>query len=157
LQSTKPKTFKKMNISEAQLREKASHYLVCYVNQCPLHESCLRWKLGPYKDPEEHVIECQNPMDKHATDGQCVNYRNATPVRMPLGMKQAFYHDMPHHIERSIKDTLINHYGRTNYYRYHSAHRPITPDVLQVIQSVCQRFGWTQPLQFDAEVEDYVW
>jgi hypothetical protein len=96
-------------------------------------------------------------MDKHATDGQCVNYRNATPVRMPLGMKQAFYHDMPRHIEQAIKQELIDHYGRYTYYRYHSAHRPITPDVLQVIQSVCQRYGWTQPLQFDAEVEDYVW
>jgi hypothetical protein len=52
---------------------------------------------------------------------------------------------------------LINHFGRTGYYRYHSARRPITPDVLQVIQTVCQRFGWTQPLRFDGEVEDYVW
>lgn len=146
-----------MNLSEAQLREKASHYLVCYVEQCPLHESCLRWKLGPYTDPEEHVIMCQNPMDQHATDGHCVNYRNATPLRMPLGMKQAFYHDMPYHMERDIKDTLISHFGRTGYYRYHSARRPITPDVLQVIQTVCLRFGWTEPLRFDGEVEDYVW
>ena len=76
---------------------------------------------------------------------------------MPLGMKQAFYHDMPYHVERDIKDTLINHFGRTGYYRYHSARRPITPDALQVIQTVCQRFGWTEPLRFDGEVEDYVW
>ena len=129
-----------MNLSEAQMREKASHYLVCYVDQCPLHEQCLRWLLGPYTDPEESVVECQNPMDRRIANGQCVNYRNATPVRMPLGMKQAFYHDMPHHMEQSIKHALIDHYGRTGYYRYHSAHRPISPDVLAVIQSVCQYF-----------------
>ena len=122
-----------------------------------LHEQCLRWLLGPYTDPEESVVECQNPMDRRIANGQCVNYRNATPVRMPLGMKQAFYHDMPHHMEQSIKHALIDHYGRTGYYRYHSAHRPISPDVLAVIQSVCQRFGWSQPLRFDDEVEDYVW
>ena len=146
-----------MNMTEEQLREKAKHYLVCYVDQCPLHDSCLHWKLGPYSDPEERIIECQNPMYKHATDGQCANYRNDALLRMPLGMKKAFYHDMPHHMERSIKHALIEHYGRTGYYRYHSALRPISPDVLTVIQSVCQRFGWSQPLRFDDEVEDYVW
>ena len=46
-----------MNLSEAQMREKASHYLVYYVDQCPLHEQCLRWLLGPYTDPEESVYQ----------------------------------------------------------------------------------------------------
>ena len=78
-------------------------------------------------------------------------------IKMPIGMREHFYYDMPRHTEQAIKQELIDHFGRYNYYRYHSAHRPITPDVLQVIQSVCQRHGWTQPLRFDDEVEDYVW
>ena len=85
------------------------------------------------------------------------NQKPVPVIPLPLGMKQHFYHDMPHHVERNIKNALISHYGRTGYYHYHSAHRPISPDVLQVIESVCQRYNWTQPLRFDAEVEDYVW
>jgi hypothetical protein len=76
---------------------------------------------------------------------------------MPLGMREHFYRDMPHYMESNIKHALIAHYGRTTYYRYHSAKRPIGPDVLQVIQTVCHRYGWTQPLQFDSEVVDYLW
>ena len=136
---------------------KAKTYTVCYANHCPLHERCLRWEVGHYVDPNEQVLTCVNPLHKAVAEGQCPNFRTNEPHKMPLGMRQYFYYDMPRHTEQSIKHALINHYGRFYYYRYHSGRQPITPDVLQVIQTVCQRYGWTQPLQFDSEVEDYLW
>jgi hypothetical protein len=35
---------------EDAFREKAGHYLVCFVDQCPLHDHCLRWLVGQYVD-----------------------------------------------------------------------------------------------------------
>lgn len=141
----------------ALFTEKAKHYFVCFADQCPLHETCLRWEVGQYVDADEVAIMSVNPKNRKIAQGECENYREEQIVRMPLGMRNHFYYDMPHHTELSIKQALIDHYGRYSYYQYHSAKRPITPDVLHVIQSVCHRFGWTQPLQFDSEVVDYLW
>jgi hypothetical protein len=146
-----------MNHKETIFTEKAKKYFVCFADQCPLHTTCLRWEVGQYVDADEEAILSMNPRNRHIAQGDCRYYQNNQPVKMPIGMSKYFYYDMPRHIEQAIKQSLIDHYGRYTYYRYHSAHRPITPDVLQVIQSVCQRFGWTQPLRFDDEVEDYVW
>lgn len=146
-----------MKQKEAIFTEKAKHYFVCFADQCPLHESCLRWEVGQYVDADEVAIMSMNPRNRKIAQGECDSYREDQVVRMPLGMREHFYYDMPRHTEQSIKHALINHYGRYYYYRYHSGHKPITPDVLQVIQTVCQRYGWTQPLQFDSEVEDYLW
>ena len=138
-------------------KEKAQKYTVCFADNCPLHDHCLRWEVGLYVDTEEEVLTCINPRHKKVEKGQCPNFRDNQPLKMPLGMTKHFYYDMPQHQARNIKQALIDHYGRTIYYRYHSAHRPISPDVLQFIQSVCLEYGWTQPLQCDSEIEDYLW
>lgn len=146
-----------MDQKTALFTEKALQYTVCFAQQCPLREQCLRWEVGQYVDPEEKVLTCINPLHKDVAKGQCPNYRNNQKMTMPVGMRKYFYHDMPQYQARNIKNALILHYGRTTYYRYHSAIRPILPEVLQVIQNVCHRYGWTQPLRFDTEVEDYTW
>lgn len=146
-----------MEQKESLFTEKAKRYTVCFATNCPLQDQCLRWEVAQYVDPEEKVLTCINPNHKDVSKGQCPNYRNNQPLKMPQGMREHFYHEMPQYQARNIKNALILHYGRTNYYRYHSAKRPIPPDVLHVIQTVCQRYGWTQPLQFDTEVEDYRW
>ena len=146
-----------MNQKETIFTQKAKNYFVCFADLCPLHATCLRWEVGQYVDVEEKAILSMNPRNHKIAQGECEYYRKDEVIKMPIGMREHFYYDMPRHTEQAIKQELIDHFGRYNYYRYHSAHRPITPDVLQVIQTVCQRHGWTQPLRFDAEVEDYVW
>ena len=137
-------------------REKAATYLCCFCDQCPCHANCLRWEVGQYIDPKLHVATCISPRYSKAQDGSCEYFRDNQPLTMPVGMKH-FYHDMPGHTERAIKNTLIGHSCRATYYKYHRGDRPIHPAMLADIQSVCRMFGWTAPLHFDAEVTDYWW
>lgn len=145
------------NMDKATLfREKAVKYLCCFNDHCPRHAECLRWEVGQYVDPDQHLTTCISPKYGKAQDGSCEFFRTNQLLRMPLGMTH-FYHDMPGHMEVSIKRVLIGHSNRSTYYKYHSGYRPIGPAMLSDIQETCREYGWTQPLQFDREVEDYDW
>ena len=142
---------------EELFRRKAESYLICFNHGCPQHEHCLRWQVGQYVNPKQTVVNCVNPYYAPAAEGHCDLYRDDQPVTMPVGMKEHFYYDMPARIAQKIKQTLIDHNCRATYYHYHNGTRPISPDYEAFIRQTCQRFGWTQPLQFDSTIEDYVW
>lgn len=142
---------------EILFSQKADGYLCCFNDQCAQRNHCLRWQVGQYVDRQQRVVTCVNPLYQLAANGHCDEYRDDQQVTMPVGMKKGFYRDMPSHVERSIKNALIAHTCRSTYYQYHNGKRPITPDMLAVIRSVCKQAGWTQPLQFDGEVTDYAW
>lgn len=148
---------KPMNDKETLFRQKADKYLCCFNSHCPRHDQCLRYETGQYYDPHRHTANTISPLYDKAADGSCEYFCDNQPVTMPVGMKQHFYYDMPSRIERQVKSALISHFGRTLYYSYHGGRRPIPPQVLATIESVCQQAGWTQPLQFDGQEEAYLW
>ena len=47
--------------------------------------------------------------------------------------------------------------SRKRYYEYHSGYRPLPPDHEQYIRQAILRYGWTEPIDFNAYVEDYLW
>lgn len=145
-----------MEDKEKILREKAKTYMVCFHDECPLHERCLRWEVGRYASTELRVSKCVSPRYEKAGTEQCDLYRSNEPVRMPVGMKH-FYYDMPAHTASDIRRSLIAHNCRATYYKYHSGYRPITPEYQHLIESVCRRHGWNGPFNYDGEVIDYVW
>lgn len=138
-------------------QQKAESYLCCYNSHCPRCGQCLRYEVGQYADPKQRIVTAVNPRYEHGADGTCHLFRDNQPLLMPVGMTQHFYYDMPGRIERAIKRRLIAANCRTTYYKYHRGDRPITPDVLSLITRVCREEGWQGPLQFDGEVEDYLW
>ena len=146
-----------MKDKETLFREKSERYLCCFNDSCPRHNQCLRWEVGKYIDPATRTVTCVNPRHQDEKRRPCSLFRNNKPVTLPVGMKTRFYYDMPSHTAKAIKNALISHTCRTTYYKYHNGERPITPALLATIHSVCEQEGWTQPLQFDGEVTDYVW
>ena len=57
---------------------------------------------------------------------------------------------------RSITEPMIG-FNRKRYYEYHSGYRPVPPDHEQYIRQAILRYGWTEPVEFNAYVEDYLW
>ena len=146
-----------MENKEILFREKAETYLVCFNGACPRHEQCLRWQVGQRIDPRKRIVTSVSPFYAPAAEGHCDEYRDARPIRMPLGMKNHFYEEMPARTAYNIKNALIAHNCRATYYKYHNGKLPITPEYEALIRQTCRRYGWTQPLVFDGEVVDYVW
>lgn len=80
------------------------------------------------------------------------------PLELVLGTAQEVaVLDIAASFERSIKNLLISILSRKGYYQYHSAKRPVTPDVEATIRQTLLAYGWTQEPTFDNYVEEYLW
>ena len=134
-QETTPKT------REQLFAEKAGKsYAVCYSQTCTLRQHCLRWQLSSYLPESRRLATCTNLNNPAMQTETCPMYRNDQPVRMPLGIAKIYY-DMPQRIAHPLKQHLIDHF----------------PDHEQYIRQAILRYGWTEPVEFNAYVEDYLW
>ena len=147
---------KDMMSQEEIFRQKAPHYLLCFIEHCPLREHCLRWLVGQQADPTVVKVGCVNPLLAQAGTERCPQYRENVTAPHAKGMVH-FYDGMPRHMEICIKSRLIGRYARRQYYEYRNGVRLITPQMQQDIARICQEAGWTQPLRFDDYQDDYVW
>ena len=147
---------KDMISQEEIFRQKAPHYLLCFIEHCPLHEHCLRWLVGQQADHTVVKVGCVNPLLAQVGTDKCPQYRENVSAPHAKGMVH-FYDGMPRQLEISIKSRLIGRYARRQYYEYRNGVRLITPQMQQDIARICQEAGWTQPLRFDDYQDDYVW
>ena len=143
-------------LQEELFREKAQSYYMCFIDECPLREQCLRWLVGQYASTVQYYTMSVNPHHPQVGDDNCVLFQPNKRVKMKRGMTH-FYHDMPGYLEHSIRTALIAAFGRKHYFEMRRGDRLITSQQQQVILNTCHRFGWTAPLVFDGEQEDYVW
>ena len=143
-------------VEEDIMRQKVSGYLVCFIDDCPLHETCLRWVVGQYADQNLVSHISVNPRNPRMGGDDCQMYREKVRVKVKRGLTQ-FYHEMPGYKEQAIRRQLISHFGRKRYFQMRKGEAFIYPADQQVIERVCQQHGWTAPLVYDGEEEDWQW
>ena len=141
---------------ETTFRTMATKGAICQSQVCPIREHCLRSILKDYVPERYPIVSAVNLGNPRMQREGCPQYCPDEPVRMPLGLKQMYY-DMPHHLERSVKNRLISIYSRKRYYEYHNGKRPVTSDVEQTIRQTLLASGWQQEPVFDAYAEEYLW
>ena len=64
---------------------------------------------------------------------------------------------MPGRVEHNIRQELIWHFGRTQYFEMRNGKRLISPEDQEVIAAVCRSNGWNGPFVYDGEQEDWTW
>ena len=147
-----------MNTEKNLFSQKAATgYTVCFMNQCPLHEQCLRWMVGQSMPKDKEICQCVNPYLNGVATEQCVKYRPAQKVLMAKGMENIFTDDMPRRLEPAIRTALMCRYNRTYFFEYRNGTRLIPPAMQEEIRDLFRRHGWTQEVQFDEYIEDYEW
>lgn len=137
-------------------RKKSLHYLVCFVEACPLRERCLRYLVGQYASGDAAATSSVNPHYSNVGSENCKLYRPDEYVLKKRGMKN-FYYDMPGHIEYAIRRHLLRIFSHRHYYEMRNGTRLITPDEQQRIAEVCRLHGWTGDLHYDGEQKDWLW
>lgn len=138
------------------MRRKAENYLVCFIDGCPLHETCLRWVVGKYVNQGLVSHISVNPRNPRMNGVDCPMYREKVRVKVKRGLTR-FYHEMPGYMERSVRSELIAHFGRRRYFLMRKGELLIYPADQQAIEQTCRRHGWTAPLVYDGEDEDWLW
>ena len=132
-------------------------YMVCYKESCPLHESCLRWKVGCHVPSSQMRCNCVNPNFEHVGTRECPLHRPAEKVRMAQGMTHIFNSEMPKRLEPTIRATLIDSWRRTYYFEYRSGKRLLSPAMQEMVRRLFRKQGWTEEVHFDNYVEEYDW
>ena len=141
---------------EEAFREKAGHYLKCFIESCPLKEQCLHWLVGQYADTLPFVQTSMNPRNPQIGGEGCVKYRPNVRAIKKKGMTH-FYLDMPGRIEKAIRQELIWTFGRSQYFEMRSGKRLISPEDQEIIAHVCRANGWDGPFVYDGDEEDWLW
>ncbi len=96
---------------EEAFRAKADHYIVCFVEHCPLREQCLRWLVGRYADPLLYAVMSINPFYPGVGTQQCSRFRDSRRVMLKYGFTR-LYDDMPPRIAKPIRQRLYVCFGR---------------------------------------------
>ena len=141
---------------EEDFRKKARNYLVCFMDNCPLHEQCLRWLVGQYADPTLISYNAINPHNPKMGGEQCEMFRKKQRAIMKRGLTH-LYDDMPGRMEHRIRALLILLWGHKKYYEVRKGERLITPEMQNDVEDSCRHHGWTGPFIYDGEEEDWLW
>ncbi|SEW10438.1 hypothetical protein SAMN04487827_1543 [Prevotella sp. khp7] len=152
---TKNNTLSSTQPQEA-FREKVSHYLVCFIESCPLREQCLRWLVGQYADTMPLAYNAINPRNPKIGGEECVMFRKEQRVVMKRGLTH-LYLEMPGLVEHRVRRMLIGMWGHKKYYEVRKGDRLITPEMQNDVETVCRYHGWKGPIVYDGEEESWLW
>ena len=147
---------KDKNTEEEVFRVKSDHYIICFIERCPLKEQCLRHIVGQYATTRPLVLPAVSPLNAGYEGEHCTLFRKKERKVMKRGFTNLFY-DMPGHLEHAIRHQLIYAFGRRQYYEMRCGKRLIAPEQVAQMIDICRRNGWTAPLVFDGEQEDWAW
>jgi hypothetical protein len=141
---------------EEAFRGRTHHYLMCFIDSCPLKDRCLHWLVGQYGDPQPWALMSMNPRNPKVGGEKCEKFRPNERTVMKKGMTH-FYVDMPARVEKAIRQALIMQFGRTQYFEMRNGKRLITPSDQELIADICHDYGWNGPFVYDGEEEDWLW
>ena len=130
-----------------------SYYDLCIVNDCPKSSTCLHHVA--LSMTSEHKISIFNPnlIDK---SGKCGHYIKAKKVFHAKGFKEIMG-KLPYDIHKRAVSALMSYFSERTYYRIRKGDRLLSPDEQKAVRKIITRLGYTEPWEFDAYVEDYLW
>jgi hypothetical protein len=146
-----------MTEQELFRKEAESGYTVCFAEQCPLKEHCLRYLVGRQMPDTKSFYHCVNPRYQDAGTERCSLFRSSKKVMFAKGMMHIFNADMPRRVEPFVRRRLIGIHCRTYYYEYRNGTRLISPAIQEEVRSLFREAGWNEEIRFDSYVEDYDW
>ena len=77
-----------MDNKELKWKNVPSDWALCYNQNCPMHERCLRWQAAQLA-PEELTV-CRCVMPQALKDGQCPHFATTEKVRMARGFMHLY-------------------------------------------------------------------
>lgn len=129
------------------------HYNLCIAGECPMASTCLRQVA--FKLADGLTLNVLNPhlLD---TSGECKQYVKAEKVMYAKGFKGVM-DKLPFKVHDRAATYLMAAFSERTYYRIRKGERLLSPDEQSVVRRIIARVGYTEPWEFDAYVEDYLW
>ncbi len=130
-------------------------YPGCVLSSCPLASNCLRNIAFQMLSDEPYLVSIVNP--KQCTqDETCKNFRNSAPQRLALGFKSMQAQMIPSQYAL-FSETLINRFGRYNYFKMRKGEIPISLENQYFIKSILAKVGAPETCDFDTYEMQTCW
>ena len=127
----------------------------CFNGTCKLADTCLRYQAGRHIPETKRSIRTLNPSYAKTTES-CSAFMSDVPVKYAYGWTHMF-DKLIHEKAVAIKDELLCHYGKSEFYRLKRKEKSFTPRAQQYVRSVFRRYGVTEEPVYEQYRYEYVW
>ena len=122
-------------------------WAVCFNDNCPLADKCLRRHVARKMPDNTERTECITP--NALQDGQCRWFASMETITTAWGLRRLYdkvYHKDYMPLKKAIT-TLLR--GRSNYYRYNNGELTLTPQEQQQIAQLMADMGYREQPIFE--------
>lgn len=148
--------FEKIMESNSDFNNQVAQYTLCFNDQCPKAENCLRHSITQYNTAQNIRLSVINPLCYPEAGKECPHFRTNKKIRIAWGFKH-LYDDMPARISRAVHRNLEAIFNHSPYYRYRNQELGLTPKQQECIRQVCRKHGWKEEVVFDRYTDEYDW
>lgn len=127
----------------------------CFNETCKLAGTCLRHQVARHIPETKRSVRTLNPSYVNA-EKSCTEFISDTPVKYAYGWTHMF-DKLIHEKAVAIKNELLWHYGKTDFYRLKRKEKSFTPGAQQYVRSVFRRYGVEEEPVYDQYQYEYVW
>ena len=128
----------------------------CLNATCPRSQNCLR-RTAALQDTDEHLfLKVVNPLRYPKEGEECELFRSTDKVRMAWGVTHLL-DNVPHKEGSLLRNMIINHLGRSQYYRCFRKERPFSPQDQQTIRLLFRQRGISEEPSFDYYTNEFNW
>lgn len=131
-------------------------YIHCFNTHCPKGEKCLHRLVAIHSTNQYPTLSVVNPNCIPDDADACPFYKSIQKIRVAWGVK-SLLDDVPYKDATSIKNQLIQYFGRSLYYRFYRKEHSIDPEQQAYIRRVFRQKGITKELTFEYYTDEYRW
>ena len=128
----------------------------CLNATCPRSQNCLR-RTAALQDTDEHLFLNEvTPLRFRKEGEECELVRSTDKVRMAWGVTHLL-DNVPYKEGSLLRNMIINHLGRSQYYRCFRKERPFSPQDQQTIRLLFRQRGISEEPSFDYNTKEVNW
>ena len=122
-------------------------WALCFNQNCPLRESCLRYQAGRLAPEEVTITRCVTP--RAVTDGPCAYFASMELQTMAYGFSTIYERVLKKDFT-IMRKAMTNHLsGKRYYYEYMRGERALSPEQQEWIRSLFAEHGYADCVAFD--------
>lgn len=139
------------------IKKVPAYFAYCFQQGCAKEATCLHKQACQYVQREKQQIICINPLYVEGKEGEnCPCYIEMVKVRMARGFLRALG-TVPSANVNKVTQELSKKFNTSYFYRMRKGTIPLTPKQQEIVAQVLIKSGASQPVEFDAYEEDYIW
>lgn len=128
----------------------------CLNKECKQAHECLRYQATLHIPAEMTSFIIVNPSHTSPNNGNCRFFKMDKLQPFARGIKHLF-DNIPHKDAVIIKQQMLEHFGKTLFYRFWRKEYLVSPAQQEYIQKLFLERNITEPLAFDEYIKQYEW